>query len=255
MRIASFDFRPGLWPTLATLILLPFLTALGVWQLERAGWKQDIVDRYAARIRQPAVELQSLLPVTTESQYRQVMASGRYDIDRQLLLDNRLHQGRAGYHVLTPLHLANRDATVLVNRGWVPLGTSRAVLPELPGPADEIRLSALVTQPPEEVFLLDTVEEPASGWPQVVQSIDIVALEDRLGYPLLPLVLQLDADDAHGFVRDWKPVYGIPPAKHRAYAMQWFTLALVLAMIYVGVNTRRISKPGTGAGDEDLSNE
>ena len=251
MRIASFDFRPGLWPTLATLILLPFLTGLGIWQLERAGWKQDIVDRHAAWIRRPAVELQSLLPVTTESQYRQVTASGRYDVDRQLLLDNRLHQGRAGYHVLTPLHLANRDATVLVNRGWVPLGASRAVLPELPGPAGEIRLSALVTLPPGEVFLLDTVEEPVAGWPQVIQSIDIAALEERLGYSLLPLVLQLDADDAHGFIRDWKPVYGIPPAKHRAYAMQWFTLALVLAMIYVGVNTRRISMPGTGAGDED----
>ena len=210
-----------------------------------------MVDRHAARIRQPAVELQSLLPVTTQSQYRQVTASGRYDIDHQLLLDNRLHQGRAGYHVLTPLQLAGVDVTVLVNRGWVPVGNTRAVLPELPGPAGEIALSALVTLPPGEVFLLDTVEEPVSGWPQVVQSIDIAALEDRLGYPLLPLVLQLDADDAHGFIRDWKPVYGIPPAKHRAYAMQWFTLALVLAMIYVGVNTRRIRKPGTGAGDDE----
>src|SRR6056300_618045 len=101
MRIASFDFRPGLWPTLATLILLPFLTGLGIWQLERAGWKQDMVDRHAARIRKPAVELRSLLPVTADSQYRTVTASGRYDIAHQLLLDNRLHQGRAGYHVLT----------------------------------------------------------------------------------------------------------------------------------------------------------
>ena len=251
MRIASFDFRPGLWPTLATLILLPFLARLGFWQLERAGWKQDIVDQHAERIREPAVELGTLLPVTPGGEYRTVTASGSYDLDRQLLLDNRLHQGRAGYHVLTPLRLAGRNATVLVNRGWVPVGTSRAVLPELPGPAAGVRLSATIKLPPADVFLLDTVEEPASGWPQVVQSIDIVALEDRLGYPLLPLVLQLDADDAHGFVRDWKPVYGIPPAKHRAYAMQWFTLALVLAMIYVGVNTRRVSKPGTGAGDED----
>jgi surfeit locus 1 family protein len=251
MRIASFDFRPGLWPTLATLILLPFLTRLGFWQLERADWKQEMVERHAARIREPAVELQSLLPVTADSQYRTVTASGRYDIARQLLLDNRLHQGRAGYHVLTPLRLEGRDATVLVNRGWVPVGTSRAVLPELPGPAGEIRLSALVALPPAGVFLLDSAEEAAGGWPQVIQAVDISTLEDRLGYPLLPLVLQLDANDAHGFVRDWKPVYGIPPAKHRAYAMQWFTLALVLAMIYVGVNTRRIGKPGTGAGDED----
>ena len=255
MRIGSFDFRPGLWPTLATLILLPFLTRLGFWQLERADWKQDIVDRYAERIRQPAVDLQSLLPVTTDSQYLAVTASGHYDIGHQLLLDNRLHQGLAGYHVLTPLRLADREATVLVNRGWVALGASRAVLPELPGPAGEIRLSAMIVLPPDDVFLLDTAEEPATGWPQVVQSIDIAALEARLGYALLPLVLQLDAGDAHGFVREWKPVYGIPPAKHRAYAMQWFTLALVLVMIYIGVNTRRIRKPGGGTEDEDRGND
>ena len=255
MRIASFDFRPGLWPTLATLILLPFLTRLGFWQLERAGWKQDVVDRHAERIQQPAVALRSQLPVTPDSQYRSVTVSGSYDIDRQLLLDNRLHQGLAGYHVLTPLRLAGSDTSVLVNRGWVPLGASRAVLPDLPGPAGDVRLSGMIVLPPGDVFLLDTVEEPGTGWPQVVQSIDIPAMEARLGHGLLPLVLQLDAENEYGFVREWKPVYGIPPAKHRAYAMQWFTLALVLAMIYVGVNTRRIGKPGAGTDDEDRGND
>jgi surfeit locus 1 family protein len=66
-------------------------------------------------------------------------------------------------------------------------------------------------------------------------------LEKRLGYPLLPVLLLLDREDAHGFVREWKPVYDVPPDKHRAYAMQWFTLALVLLLIYAGVNTRRIT--------------
>jgi surfeit locus 1 family protein len=51
----------------------------------------------------------------------------------------------------------------------------------------------------------------------------------------------LDASDGHGFVRDWRPVYGVTPDKHRAYAMQWFTLALVLLLIYIGVNSKRIS--------------
>ena len=255
MRIASLDFRPGLWPTLATLILLPFLLWLGFWQLERADWKQAIVDQHAERIREPAVELHTLLPVMPGIEYRTVTATGSYDLDRQLLLDNRLFQGRAGYHVLTPLRLAGRDAIVLVNRGWVSVGASRTVLPELPGPGAGVRLSAMIALPPAEVFLLDTVEEPATGWPQVVQAIDIAALEERLGHELLPLVLQLDADDPHGFVREWKPVYGIPPAKHRAYAMQWFTLAVVLVMIYAGVNTRRIRKPAVGHDDEERRNE
>jgi cytochrome oxidase assembly protein ShyY1 len=40
-------------------------------------------------------------------------------------------------------------------------------------------------------------------------------------------------------------VYGITPDKHRAYALQWFTLALVLLLIYISVNTRRLPRqPG-----------
>ena len=38
MRFGNYKFSPGLWPTLATLLLLPLLTGLGIWQLERAGW-------------------------------------------------------------------------------------------------------------------------------------------------------------------------------------------------------------------------
>lgn len=250
MRIGSFDFSPGLWPTLATLILLPFLSGLGLWQLERADWKQTLVDTHAARTREPAAALSSLLPVTAASEFRNVTVKGYYDLEHQLLLDNRLHQGHAGYQVLTPLRLNDVSTTVLVNRGWVPTGASRAVLPELDGPAGTIRLSALIKLPPEEIFRLGADEERHAGWPQVIQAIDIAALEDRLGYALLPLVLLLDPDDAHGFVRDWQPVYGVTPDKHRAYALQWFTLAAVLLLIYIGVNSKRLSNETVREGNE-----
>jgi surfeit locus 1 family protein len=250
MRIGNFEFRPGLWPTLATLILLPFLSGLGIWQLERASWKQALVDTHTARTREPAVALSSLLPVTAASEYRTVTLKGHYDLERQLLLDNRLHRGHAGYQVLTPLHLEGGGATVLVNRGWVPTGASRAVLPALDGPAGTIRLAALVKLPPEKIFRLGADEERHAGWPQVIQAIDVAALEERLGYALLPLVLLLDPDDVHGYVRDWQPVYGVKPEKHRAYAMQWFTLAAVLLLIYIGVNSKRISNEKVQETDE-----
>jgi len=57
----------------------------------------------------------------------------------------------------------------------------------------------------------------------------------------LPVILLLDPVDEYGFVREWKAVYGVTPDKHRAYALQWFTLAVVLLMIYMGVNSKRIS--------------
>ncbi len=241
MRIGSLEFRPGLWPTLATLLLLPLLTWLGTWQLERAAWKQALIDAHAARAGLPAVALSTLLPVSADSEYRSVTVRGEYDLGHQLLLDNRLYQGRAGYQVLTPLLLEDGTRMVLVNRGWVPAGASRAVLPEVGGPSGSLRVRARIKLPPDRVFRLGAEEERAAGWPQVVQALDMAVLEQRLGHALLPVLLLLDPDDAHGFVRDWKPVYGILPDKHRAYAMQWFTLAVVLLLIYIGVNTRRIS--------------
>lgn len=248
MRFGAFDFRPTLWPTLVTLILLSILIGLGVWQLERATWKQGLVSAHEARISQPPVAVSSLLSSGDELQYRQVIARGHYDLTHQLLLDNRIHRGRAGYHVLTPLRLDDGSGTVLVNRGWVPLGASRAHLPVLDGPAGSVTLTAMVNLPPARAFRLDTVEEAHSGWPQVIQQIETGPLEQRLGHELLPLILLLDAADPNGYVRDWRPVYGVTPEKHTAYAMQWFTLAAVLALIYIGVNTQRQGASRTRSG-------
>jgi len=246
MRIGAFDFTPTPWPSLVTLVLLPALIALGWWQLDRAAWKQGLIDAHAGRIQQPAQALGTLLDGGEELQYRQVHARGHYDLGHQLLLDNRTYQGRAGYHVLTPLRLDAGAGVVLVNRGWVPLGQSRAVLPDLPGPEGEVVVRASVGLPPEKTFRLDAVEEVRRGWPQVVQQLEVGQLEARLGYALLPIVLLLDANDAQGFVRDWRPVYGVTPDKHRAYALQWFTLAAVLLAIYIGVNTRRTAREQDG---------
>jgi surfeit locus 1 family protein len=243
MRIGPFDFRPSLWPSLATLVLLPVLVALGQWQLERAAWKQGLVDAHAARIREPAQPLQRVLASSGDDlEYRQVTARGVYDLDHQLLLDNRIYRGVAGYHVLTPLHLEGAESGsdwVLVNRGWVPLGESRSQLPAVPGPAERIELHAMIKLPPAKVFGPEAVEGSGTHWPQVIERLETGPIGERLNRPLLPLVLQLDKADPGGFVRDWKPIYGITPDKHRAYAAQWFTLALVLLLIYIGVNTHR----------------
>jgi surfeit locus 1 family protein len=248
MRVGPFDFRPTLWPSLATLVLLPVLIGLGNWQLERAAWKQGLVDAHAARIGEPAQPLRDVLASSAagvDLEYRQVTAQGVYDLNHQLLLDNQIYLGQAGYQVLTPLRLEggeSGDDWVLINRGWVPLGESRSQLPAVTGPAARISLRAMIKLPPGKAFGPEAVEGSSASWPQVIQQLEIGPIGKRLGHPLLPLVLLLDKAEPGGFVRDWKPVYGITPDKHRAYAAQWFTLALVLLLIYIGVNTRRHSE-------------
>ena len=61
----------------------------------------------------------------------------------------------------------------------------------------------------------------------------------QLGISLLPQVVLLDPNAAAGFVREWKPYYGISVQRHQAYAFQWFALATTLALIYIVVNLHR----------------
>ena len=241
MRLGAFDFKPTLWPTVVTLLLLPLMTGLGLWQLERADWKQALVDTNEGRSRLSPIALRPGVEISDEVQYRRVFARGYYDMEHQLLLDNKTYQGHTGYHVLTPLRLAESDAVVLVNRGWVPLGKSRAELPELSGTDGEVLVDAIIKLPPMKLFRLADVDEANAGWPKVVQQVEMGELEQLLGVTLEPLTLLLDKDDGFGFIRDWKAVYGVTVDKHRAYAVQWFTLAAVLLLIYISVNSKRIS--------------
>jgi surfeit locus 1 family protein len=244
MRIGRLEFRPGLWPSLAMLAIVPLMMWLGSWQLDRAHWKQSLVDRHIASASQPAVALDTLGGDLAAARYRKVHVAGRYDIEHQLLLDNRMYDGHPGYEVLTPLRLAD-GRELLVNRGWVPAVPDRSVLPAVAGPAGAVTLTASIDLPPEKTFRLADVEESGAGWPRVIQQLVPAQLETLLGKPLLPVILLLDAHDQNGFVRDWKPVYGVTPDKHRAYAMQWFTLALVLLIIYFSVNTKRTDRENT----------
>jgi len=241
MRLGAFDFRPTLWPTIVTLLLLVLMTWLGIWQLERAVWKQSLVDAHEGRARLSPVALRPLAEIGDEAQHRRVFARGYYDMEHQLLLDNKTYQGHAGYHVLTSLHLEDSDAVVLVNRGWVPMGSSRAALPDIPGTNGEVLVDAIIKLPPKKFFRLAAVDESNVGWPKVVQQLEIGELEKLLGVTLEPLILLLEKDDEFGFIRDWKAVYGVTADKHRAYAMQWFALAVLLLMIYLSVNSKRIA--------------
>jgi len=233
----------ALVPTLATAALLPVLIGLGLWQLDRAGQKEALERDFAERAEASAVALPASAPPAA-LRYRPVRASGRWDGERQFLLDNRTHDGRAGYHVLSPLRLAGRRSAVLVNRGWQPLGSSRAALPALPLPAGAVTVRGIADLPREDTFLLGAAGYAGEGWPLVVQRAELDAMAARLGYPLLPVMVLLDPEAPHGFVRDWRPVVGIGSDRHRAYAFQWFALAAALAVIWAVVPLRRSAARG-----------
>lgn len=244
VRIGRFEFRPGLWPSLVTLLLLALLLSLGFWQLDRAEQKRVLLDAYGARPGDAPIKLQADFTPGPEWRYRRVQVMGSYVVEHQFLLDNRVHQGRAGYQVLTPLRLARSDVVVLVNRGWVPQGATRADLPPLPVPTEsELTVEGLIDFPSEKVFALGEGEDRDPGWPKVLQRVRLDLQAQQLNARLLPMLVLLAPEQPGGFVREWNPIV-IGPERHVGYAVQWFALAAALVILYMLANLKRVETAG-----------
>ncbi len=234
-------FRPRLAPTLATLVMLPALVALGLWQLDRAQQKAAIRDAFVARAQLPPVELGSEPLDADALEYRWATARGRYEADHQVLLDNKVYRGRPGYHVLTPLRVERSAPRLLVNRGWVGWGEDRQRLPDVMPPTAEVTVRGRLRRPASDQFTLERAPAAMTGpMPVVWQRLDLALFARQTGYAVQPLVLELDADasDAGGFVRDWPVYQDAWISRHRGYALQWFALAAAVLIIYVVVNVR-----------------
>lgn len=244
MQLADWVFRPGRAATVAVLLLLPLLLTLGFWQLDRARQKTTLQAMYAEQLWKPPIALVKVDPAESANQYRRVIATGQYDGAHQLLLDNQVHDGRPGYHVLTPLRLPGGTA-ILVNRGWLPLGASRQELPEisLPSKPESEPVTGWLAQPANPGLRLGDGAGGDSQWPRIIPYVDYQRLSSLLAYPLLPAILLLEPGASAGYLRDWQPRFGgYGPERHQGYAMQWFALAVVLLMLYFAANTRRLPR-------------
>ena len=237
-------FRPGLAPTLATAALLPALLALGAWQLQRADEKRLLQGEYDARTHGPAVRIEPRVQRAEDLRFYRVTARGRYETPHQLFIDNRVHQGRVGFHVVTPLKVEDSEVRVLVNRGWVPLGAERAHLPLAAAPAGAQEIAGVATVPSEQPFRLGPEAPLRDDGQTVWQHMDLGHFAGNVRYPVQPVVILLDPRSrAGGFTRDWTRLdAGI--AVHQGYAFQWFMLAATLLALYLffGFRRREISR-------------
>jgi surfeit locus 1 family protein len=237
IRIGSRIFAPRLFTTLLAIVLIALLISLGRWQLRRADEKRALFDSFAAGTdATQTIELRTP-PVR---RYQHVGASGHYDPTRQILIDNMVNAERAGYFVITPFALAG-GGWVLVNRGWVPLGASRAERPAIPVSGDVRQVRGRADNMPSPGIQMGTKAVLAPPYPVVAafpSRDEIARLLGESSWTSATDLVLLDPGEPDGYVRDWSPP-GFPPIRHIGYAVQWFALALTLFILWVVTNLRR----------------
>ncbi|MEL6711436.1 MAG: SURF1 family protein [Pseudomonadota bacterium] len=234
----GWTFRPTLWPTLGFIALFAILLSLGNWQLGRADEKQALIAAKQARQTAPPLILHQTRPESILDRFRLAIAEGQYEPGKQWLLDNRLYQGRPGYHVYSLFRL--RDGThILLNRGWISQGASRQTLPELPLPVGQHQIRGRLDTPASVGLVLAEPDWTDAAAEQVVPNLDIAALAAGQGLTLPALALMVDPDQPGALQHDWQAIETLKPEKHQGYAVQWFALALALLIIYIGVNLQR----------------
>jgi surfeit locus 1 family protein len=244
LRVGSRVFEPRALTTLLALAMMVLLLSLGRWQLRRAEEKRALYDAFDSGTDATRV-LERAAPALPR--YQHVSATGAYDSTRQILIDSMSNTaGQVGYYVITPFALAS-GGWLLVNRGWVPMGASRDVKPAITVPTDERTIRGRTDDLPKPGIRLGPATPLAPPYPVVANfptHAEIAALtHERAWAPAAELVL-LDPGEPDGYLREWHPP-GFPPMRHIAYAVQWFGLALALAVIYVVTNLRRVGAPAT----------
>jgi cytochrome oxidase assembly protein ShyY1 len=246
-----FRFAPGLRLTLFAALFLPILIGLGAWQWQRAEEKKELEATIEARLDRPPRPL-DLASDSTPPDLARVRIEGRILADRQVLRDNRTHEGRVGYEVHAPVvpvltTPGEPPPAVLVNFGWVEAPPTRDELPQVQLPTTPVILTGIVDAAGEQGPTFGEVAE-TGRWPLRVQQIELDRLREPLGVRLRDATVVADATSPGAQVYNWEPVR-MGSGTHRGYAFQWWGLALVLAAGWLFASLERKPPPaadGTG---------
>ena len=240
LRVSGFR-RPPWWALLLTAASALLFIRLGVWQLHRADFKEALLRRYAASSSAPLQDFAKVAQTPPSDAFPRLQVSGHYLVERTYLLDNPKHDERGGVEVFVPFESQGGQPLLLVDLGFLP-GNGTRQAPQLPPlPATELTLHGLYVPPPPLGFEMggDALARQ-THWPKSSIFLDPKQISHDLGRPLYPRVLALDADPTSIYERVHTLDFSaMPPARHRAYAFQWFSFALAVVVILLVLNRKR----------------
>src|SRR4030066_253658 len=182
MIVLGYRFEPKLWAIIVTTVFVIVFIELGKWQLSRADEKNARHEQLEQYANQPAVTLPGTLVKLKDFQYREVEIRGEYLPEHTIYLDNKTYQGRAGYHIITPLKVSNSTLHVVINRGWIATGLDRSILPQVHEIKGDVRVTGTVVSP--ELRTLELSDKVTRG--EVWDSFNLKRYQEETGLEMQP---------------------------------------------------------------------
>lgn len=234
-----------LWPALATLLGVAFLISLGNWQMQRLSWKRGLIGSIAERVHAPPVTLalaEERANLGGDVEYTRVKVEGNELNDREIHLYALDDQYGPGFHVITPLRLAD-GSIVLVNRGFVPNELKDPAKRAAGQIAGDVTATGLLRVADVQTMFVPANDAQRNIW----YWRDIGAMAETLGADA-PRVHQyiIDAEANPPAPGDW-PKGGVTrlelPNRHLEYALTWYALAATLVAVFAAFAITRWRQP------------
>jgi surfeit locus 1 family protein len=244
--LSALKARGLLWPLVMTVAGAAILISLGNWQMRRLAWKEGLIAAIAERTHAEPTSLAQVDARAAEGadiEYTRVKVEGRLLNDRELHFYAFDAQLGPGYHVVTPLRLAD-GSVVFVNRGYVPQDLVDPARRQAGQPAGEVAILGLVRRPEEPGLFTPANDAGRNIW--YWRDLDAMAAA-ALGPERLrvhPFVIDAEADP--------KPSGGWPkggvtrlelPNRHLEYALTWYGLAAALLAVFAAFAVPRWRRP------------
>ena len=149
-----------------------------------------------------------------------------------------MYQHKPGYKVITAAHVQGLDKLILVDRGWIAIGQTRAAIPKLKNITDVKHIVGIINTIPTGIILKKDVFKNTDTWPIVIQNLDYEFISNALQHKIYDFVVQLQTHDLTSY--DIIPIEpGVSSNKNISYAVQWYFFAALVIIYYLVTSIKK----------------
>jgi surfeit locus 1 family protein len=237
--LSALRARGLFWPAVMTVIGVVFLVALGNWQMRRLAWKVGLIAAIADRAHAAPISLAEAEQRSGDVEYLRVKSTGKLLNDRELDFYAFDEQAGVGWHIVTPLQLAD-GSVVFVNRGFVPDELKEPAKRREGEPSGEVEIVGLARKPETPGAFTPANDAGKNVW--YWRDISAMAAAAVPGDKTRIVPFVIDAELEPRPLGVW-PRGGVTrlelPNRHLEYALTWYGLAAALLGVFAAFAVTR----------------